>query len=402
MIVDLIKISIKSLLRNKIRTFLTIFGIYIGVVSIVLIITISDSAKIKISTKLENIEELIITARIFDLEGEYSRIPDNIIQELEQESSIKRIGTKEEMDWRDYNEFFEDNDFNGSAAVVQAVDIDYFNIYSKIKESIICGRIFSKIEEENMLPVCMLREDVAKELFKTTNCLGATVMLNNQRLKVVGIVSNDKKEYVSDNISEMYVLDSYVTNSNIEYSFAEKCYIIEPINNKSREEAYNKTEEKFSEYLSEDTYYLEQYVYSAEDVALEVIDIISTILFIIAGISIVSGGIGIMNVLLVSVNEKVKEIGLRRALGTNKKNIFLQFILEGIVIMIIAGILGIVTNIIIIEIANNVFSDYELDLYMKPKTVFDTMLFCGLIGILFGIYPAFKASRLNPVDALRS
>ena len=389
MILDLIKISCKSLLKNKLRTILTILGIYIGIVSIVLIITISNSAKTTIKNELKQLDTLLVTARIFNTK----------------DSAINNIAVRMDIEWNDYENIQFNNNDNMDYEIhsIEAINTEYFSIYPDIKDKIIYGHVFTNIEENNNLPVCLLREDVANDLYGSSKCIGKYVTVNNEKLKVIGIMRNNSdNEYDLNYVAELYMLESYIESSNEDYSINEISYIIEPIGIKSREEVYSIVDETIGEFLAKEDYYVEQYLYTAEEASLTIIDIVSIVFIIIAGISIVSGGIGIMNVLLVSVNEKIKEIGIRRALGASKKVIFIQFILEGVFIMLSAGVLGILTNIFLVGIANNLFTDYGLILTVNIETIIYTMLFCGFLGIVFGIYPAWKASKLNPVEALRN
>jgi len=402
MILDLVKISFKSLLKNKLRTILTILGIYIGIVSIVLIITISNSAKITIKSELEQLDTLLVTARIFNTKGINTK---KVTENLKEDSGIKNIAVRMEIEWNDYESMQSSNTDNTDYEThsIEAINIEYFSIYPDIKEKLMYGHIFTGIEEENNLPVCLLREDIANELCGNSKCIGKYITVNNEKLKIIGIMRNNlDDEYDSNYVADIYMLESYIENSNMDYSVNEICYIIEPIGIKSREEVYSIVDETIGEFLAKEDYYVEQYLYTAEEASLTIIDIISIVFIVIAGISVVSGGIGIMNVLLVSVNEKIKEIGIRRALGASKKVIFIQFILEGVFIMLSAGVLGILTNILLVGIANNLFSDYGLILAINIETIIYTMIFCGFLGILFGLYPAWKASKLNPVDALRN
>lgn len=406
MILDLIKISFNSLLKNKLRTTLTILGIYIGILSIILIITISNSAKKQIASELNELDSLIVTARVFNIKGNDYFLPKKAISDLIEESSIKKIAIRTEIEWDEFSEnsetfYLDDEEYE--IHTIEAVNTEYFNVYPEIKNKLLYGHTFSIIEENNSLPVCILREDVASKLLGNSKSVGEKVTINNQDLKVVGIMQNSSEnEYALHYVAEAYILHNYLVHSNEEYNISETCYLIEPISMNSREEVNSIVDKIFNEYLEKDEYYLEESLFSAEDVTLKIIDIISIVFIVIAGISVISGGIGIMNVLLVSVSEKIKEIGIRRALGASKKNIFIQFILEGISIMLIAGIFAILTNLLLINIANVLFRDLGLILTIDINIIVNTLLFCSILGMVFGTYPAIKASRLNPVDALRN
>lgn len=402
MILDLIKISFKSLLKNKLRTILTILGIYIGTVSIVLIITISSSTKITIKNKLEQLNTLLVTARVFNTNNINTR---KVIENLRENSAIKNTAIKMDIEWNNYEDMQSNNTDNidYESHSIEAINTEYFSIYPDIKDNLIHGHVFTKIEEEKKLPVCLLREDVANELYGNIKCIGKYITVNNEKLKIIGIMRNNTdNEYDMNHVAGLYVLESYIENSNMNYSINEIYYVIEPIGIRSKEEVYSIVDKTLGEFLEKENYYVEQYMYTAEEASLTVIDIISIVFIVIAGVSIISGGIGIMNVLLVSVNEKVREIGIRRALGASKTVIFIQFILESIFIMLSSGVLSILTNMLLVAIANRLLSYYGLILKMDIELVIYTIIFGGFLGILFGLYPAWKAAKLNPVDALRN
>ena len=135
-----------------------------------------------------------------------------------------------------------------------------------------------------------------------------------------------------------------------------------------------------------------------------VIGVIELVFAGIAGLSLLVGGIGIMNIMLVSVNERIKEIGIRMALGANSGNIKLQFLIEGIILTLLSGIIGMILATIAMNVANALISnltDFSLTLKVDLGVMLKTVAFCGIIGVIFGYYPAKKASNLNPIDALR-
>ena len=332
-------------------------------------------------------------------------ISEDSILNLSKESSIEYVSIKKTINWRELEELeeFEKNEEEVKDNITcDVVTKNYFDIYPKIKEKLIAGRIFNEIDEKNSMPVCVIREDIGYKLFNNGNLVGKKILFNNQELKIIGVFSNNITEYDFPYVNGIYISERYIANSNDMEPDGQTSILIKPISNEARNEAIKSIETYLNEYISSKDYYVEQYYVSGEDTTIQVINIISFVFLTIAGISIVSGGIGIMNVLLVSVNERIKEVGIRRAIGAKKINIFMQFILEGFFLILFSGVLAVLTSILLVKLANQYLTTYNLFMQIKANIILEIFLLCGIVGIIFSVYPAIKASKLNPSDALRN
>ena len=161
----------------------------------------------------------------------------------------------------------------------------------------------------------------------------------------------------------------------------------------------------FSEYVIGDKYAVDSA--DLEEALKEInsaMNLIELVFVGIASLSIIVGGIGIMNIMLVSVSERIKETGVRIALGARNIDIIIQFLIEGIMIMIFSGIIGLALAYLVTIVANNIIAantDYPFKLIINFMTCIYIVIFCGVLGIVFGIYPAIKAGKLDPVEALK-
>ena len=276
-----------------------------------------------------------------------------------------------------------------------------YDYVQDLQDKMLAGRIFSQMDDENRMPFCMLNEKASFKLFESPEeAIGKNLKINGYDFKVIGVFSDSKYEYGY----YTFVLNSYVSgyfSSENDYGMG---FYIEPVSQEYREEASQLVKDKLSEYLSSNEYYISQDMSNYMDEINSVFGIIELVFGGIAGLSLLVGGIGIMNIMLVSVNERIKEIGVRMALGANQGNIKLQFLIEGIMLTLISGIIGMLLASLAIAIANmaiNSFTEFDLQLRVNLVVMIKTVLFCGVIGVVFGYYPAKKAANLNPIDALR-
>jgi putative ABC transport system permease protein len=332
-------------------------------------------------------------------------LPSNEFLKLKNEECIKFVS---EVKNYQYNELEKklNNDYSTdifSSADINLSGVNYDLVQSFVESSnnkILDGRVFTKIDDENCMPFCIINDNMAYEVFGTIDdVVGQTMKINGYDFEVIGIFSGSTFDYGD----YVYVLNSYASQKFSSDSTS-IMYEIEPISYDYRAEAEDLVKAKLSEYLSSNEYYM-SFDYTTEIEQVETVyGIIELVFGGIAGLSLLVGGIGIMNIMLVSVNERIKEIGIRMALGANQGNIKLQFLIEGIALTLLSGLIGIILASGAMSLANMAiknFTDYDLTLNVNIIVMLKTVLFCGIIGIIFSYYPSKKAAALNPIEALR-
>lgn len=392
--------SIKTVLKvfkiNKMRTFLTMLGMIIGIFSITIIFSLSDSTKKIVSNELSMISS----------EGIYlSYDTNNYIQNNLVEKELKEYINKNKLEYSVATSFapieitnlLENNSGNEDYYLpeFEAIDENYFKII-EIEDELLYGRLLEKKDIINKMPYVVLREDIAEYLFGKSNVIGQTLNIDNHEFEVIGIVKyNNTDGHVGMYISYYYAQD-YMDTFNTQYQIF--------VNSQNKEKVKKELKDIMNEYFTNDEYYiytedLKEYMESFNSI----IDIIELVFSGIAGLSIVVGGIGIMNIMLVSVSERIKETGIRMALGAKNRDIIFQFLIEGIMITILSGIIGIILASVATNILNIIIAsfDYKFTLIINFTTMIKIIIFCGIIGIIFGIYPALKAGKLDPVEALK-
>lgn len=262
------------------------------------------------------------------------------------------------------------------------------------------GRKLSNIDLDNENKVCLIGSTMASTLFeniKTSDIVGQKININGDKYTVVGVLAKVGST-MGTNVDNMIILP-FTTAKYLSSNLS--------INNlylKVKDENYiEKTTSLIENYLqnilgiSSDYYDV-----SSQDSMLDTMsDINSTMSLLlggIAGISLIVAGIGVMNVMLVSVTERTKEIGIRKALGAKQKDILIQFLVEAMILCILGGTIGICFGLI----AGNILQIFGFNFNANAKIILISFLSSAGIGLIFGIFPAYKAAKLNPIDALRT
>ena len=396
---DLLKSSVRSILKNKSRTILTSLGIIIGVTSVILLTSIGNGLKSYINQQFESLganSVFIYPGQIFSESGGFSNSGGMVANNFTQKD-VSNIQRKfKNFIVMPTNVAFAD--LSSSKATKKSVEIagtDYlYGPNNNLNPSPQNGRWFSKEEEEKKTPVIVLGYEIANKLFPSGNALGKKVVAKGKNLKVIGVL--DKKgggmsgtsldDHVFVPISVAFDISG---NENINAIFVK-------VPNKDLIEPAKKDLKKFMlEKYNEDSFS----VFDSSQLLSSINSIISVLTIALSGIaaiSLVVGGIGIMNIMLVSVTERTREIGLRKAVGAYPQAILIQFLIEAIILSCLGGLIGIILGFLGTLAINSFFP--------AKITISSILLAFGVssaVGIIFGVAPARKASKLSPIEALR-
>lgn len=397
---EYIKIALLNIKSNKGRSILTMLGIIIGISSVIMIISIGNGVKGGINSELNAMAggQLYIYSYGNNEDGISVEFTEEDIDAiLEKVPHVKAVTPN----WGFSGSFTgRKGVFNGTATMGMP-GLEYAS-----NDPIIKGRYFNDNDYYSANLVCVLTENSARQLFGTTNVIGMTVEMNmygiTRDFTIIGIrqdnasmlsgmmyssgismecplsvVSSSYGFYVSNN-------DLLIISDGAEFATEVAENTVRLMENRHGVRGQGAIQvENFNDYMSQMD---------------EILSYITVFVVFVAAISLLVGGIGVMNIMLVSVTERTREIGIRKALGARTGSVLLQFLAESALISLLGGLIGILLGVLG---AQGVCSLMGFTASVNVGTVLGASLFSSAVGIFFGIYPARKAARLSPIEALR-
>ncbi|WP_127836904.1 ABC transporter permease [Clostridium prolinivorans] len=382
----LIKIALSSVWNNKMRSFLTMLGIIIGISSVIILVGIGEGTKKNITEQIEKLGTNLITVNIMGKRN--SNITDKEIEELKSKPGIKEIAPSLSSNV---------NIKSGSQSTTTTLEASTPNYASIRKLTLSAGRFITQRDVDNRYNVLVIGPETAENLFKTTNVVGKKMYVNGIEFSIVGLLksegtsangSNDDRIILPISTAKRLLKTSNITTFYIEAESKDKV-----------EEAMAYTTLFLNKKFNNNTQsYRVMNQTSLLETANSTTESMTAMLSGIAAISLIVGGIGIMNIMLVSVIERTREIGIRKAIGAKRRVILLQFLIEASTISSLGGIAGVLIGYLGSYIGLKYF---ETTIVISGNVVIAAFAFSVIVGIVFGIYPANKASKLNPIDALR-
>ncbi|NCQ06266.1 MAG: FtsX-like permease family protein [Candidatus Moranbacteria bacterium] len=407
---DPLKISYRTLSASKLRFFLTVLGIVIGVASVILVMAIGASAQKLVLSQIENVGSNLVA--ILPGASEEKGPPasalgiitttftNDDLKALRERRNVPHLSSITGYVSGSATAEFQSTSLESSFQGVSPDLIQIENI------RIASGRFFFPEEEYDLSRVMVIGATRAKELFANRNPIGETVTLKKIPFKVIGVLEErgsaafsnpDTLIYIPLGTAQKLLLGINYLNSarakiddpmNIERSIADINLLL-----RKRHDMKDTEESDFSVRSTA----------AALSILTTITDVLKYFLLAIASISLLVGGIGIMNSMLISVSQRVREVGLRKAVGAQRIHIIMQFLIEASFITLTGGIIGIIFGVLIAHITSLVLVELGYDWrFLVPLSSLGIGFSVSfIIGIIFGLYPAIKASRISPMEALR-
>ena len=397
-----VRIALTALLSNKLRSILTMLGIIIGVGAVIAMISIGMGVRQNVTNSIASLGSnmLIVTPGSTNSGGVRGAAGSNEKLKLEDSDAIKaKIKNIDYVSPTVNSSYQIVNGNQNWTSTVYGVTPEYMSIRSLAVSS---GSFITQNDLSSRNRVAVIGTTVATNLFGTTNPVGKTIRVNNSPYRVIGILESKGQSSMGQDQDDVVIVPlttaqerllgiTYIRNINIQVSDANKM-------DEVQSQVETLLRQRHQIIGNKDDDFTVRNLTSLMQTMTNTTTMLTIFLGSIAAISLVVGGIGIMNIMMVSVTERTREIGIRKALGATFKDIMLQFLIESVVIGVIGGLLGVAFGCgAAMAIAK--FGNFQTLITLEPILI--SFGFSVGIGLFFGIYPARKAAKLDPIEALR-
>ena len=390
MILQAVKMAWKSIASNKMRSFLTMLGIIIGVMSLVVLVSLASGTTDSVTDQISSMGSNLLTVNIQDDKGNPLKLSD--ISALTEEDEIEEAAPVSQANTTASSTYSEED------ATVYGTTGAYQNIQNL---ELAQGRFLKGTDVQNHTNVAVINAGLAKEVMGRMDVVGESIKLDGVEYLIVGVLAADESDSSTTENYEAYIPYTSLIRLTDSVSPEVSTFCVSATSQNSLEDAQTVLERMMLERFGQDE---DAFTIRNQSTIMEAIENVTNTLALllggIAAISLLVGGIGIMNIMLVSVTERTREIGIRKAIGAGRGTIMLQFLIEALLISMMGCAIGIFFSWGTLRIISGVGGE-DANYALSAGVVWIAIVFSIGIGVIFGIYPANKAAKKKPIDALR-
>lgn len=390
MIRQSVKMAWKAIASNKMRSFLTMLGIIIGVMSLIILVSVAGGTSDSVNEKIASMGSNLLTVSIKDNKGKPLKLSDMKTITKEKEIALSAPVSKSSVT---ASSTYSEETASIFGTTGSYAEIQNLELYE--------GRFLKQTDVDNHTNVVVINAGLAINVMGRMDVVGENISLNGMSYQIIGVLKADENDSTTTQSYEAYIPYTSLIRLADDVSSDVTSFCASATSEKTLDHAETVLEQFLMERFSQDE---DAFEITNQSTVMEAMTSVNTSLKLlmgaIAGISLLVGGIGIMNIMLVSVTERTREIGIRKAIGAGRGAIMLQFLTEALLLSLLGCGIGIVLSWGGLLLFSNL-SGAESTYQMSMPVVCVAVLFSVAIGVLFGLYPANKAARKKPVEALR-
>ncbi len=400
---EILRIAFDALLRNKMRSLLTMLGIIIGVGAVIAMVAIGQGAKAQVDAQISSLgtNVLLIFPGSMSNSGVRSGAQTGTTLTEEDGVAIKEqcpaVAYISPMIRSGAQVVYGDNNWGTS---IQGGSPDFFAIRDWRIDN---GDFFTDADVRGATKVCLLGKTVVENLFQSEDPIGKTIRIRNLPFRVVGTLKSKGQNMMGQDQDDLILVPYTTLQKRLMGAFMRawgytasaksKTQIVE-----AQQQITDLLRMRHKLNVSDDNDFTIRTQTEIADMSSQTSNTMTSLLFSIASVSLIVGGIGIMNIMLVSVTERTREIGVRMSIGARKRDILTQFLMEAIVLSLVGGLTGILLGMLSSSLVSKLVG---WPTFVTSGSIFLSVFFSMMVGVAFGYYPARKASMLHPIDALR-
>jgi putative ABC transport system permease protein len=392
-------LALRAIRRNLLRSFLTVLGIVIGVAAVITMVTLGDGATRVVTEQISSLGSNLLTVRPGQRLAGFGFLgaPNFKLEDAEAlKSQISGIRTLAPTVNRSVTVIAGANNW---ATSITGSTVDYFSVGNwKLGE----GRLFNESEERAGKAVCVIGATVRRELFGNQNPVGSEIRIKQFACEVIGLLASKGQSAMGSDQDDTIIMPLRTVQRRLAGNSDVRAIMVSVKDEVSTDKVRKQIEQLMRERRrladNEDNNFSVFDTRQIAETLTGTIKVMTTLLGAVAAVSLLVGGIGIMNIMLVSVTERTREIGIRLAIGALEREVLLQFLIEAVVLSAFGGVVGIA---LAVAASAGLASLMQVPFLFNPGINLLAFFFAAAIGVIFGFFPARRAASLNPIDALR-